>query len=81
MFDYEFLLTGSVSWVYGTLLLSLLVQPASAEITKPFGEWICNYCAMGRKKSFCHFCFCPQSPQLGLAVANNMVWTLYCTVD
>jgi len=42
---------GHVSWVYGTLLLSLLVQPASAEITKPFGEWICNYCAMGPQEN------------------------------
>jgi hypothetical protein len=28
-------------------LSSPLISAASAEIIKPFGEWLCNYCAMG----------------------------------
>ena len=26
---------------------AVAVSAASAEIIKPFGEWLCNYCAMG----------------------------------
>ena len=31
------------------LLLFTLINTASAEIIKPWREWLCNYCAMGEK--------------------------------
>ena len=31
-----------------TLLVTMLmVHDSTAEIIKPYGEWLCNYCAMG----------------------------------
>ena len=30
------------------LLVSTTIKQTTAEIIKPLGEWICNYCAMGK---------------------------------
>lgn len=35
--------TGISSWI----VFMFCLQPTGAEIIKPIGEWICNYCAMG----------------------------------
>jgi hypothetical protein len=33
--------------ISGWIVFMFCLQPTRAEIIKPIGEWICNYCAMG----------------------------------
>ena len=42
---------------------------ARAEIIKPYGEWLCNYCSMG-KESLSGFKLMTSNPKSGCGCAN-----------
>ena len=69
------------------VLLLLALGGVRGEIIKPYGEWLCNYCAMGEtvdigvSKILCHSKFNKANSKLGKAqVGTTPTWKLWSKI-
>ena len=48
VFQRTFEVKSSDSMITWFVIMLIIVDLSASEIIKPYGEWLCNYCAMGK---------------------------------
>ena len=55
-----------ITWL---VIMLIIVDLSAAEIIKPYGEWLCNYCAMGELQVLWEEC----QGMLFVLIINNLL--------